>query len=373
MQHSPQLYNPWLPGAGPPPGLKRGIYTLKPTAGSCWDCQVTVSWSRWCGSRRTWWASGHTESETTMVKQCQSVLPGTPQLQNQGPPSDSSWYVEKIRTKQQLWDWSVLDTEIKRLSYHSASKFWGCPCPGPPHWAGLPSPPSQCNVPLLEKTSKSRGFFEDICCRDTSHLSWWPPSTQQRPSLFQASVENMVAGEEGVASSTTCPAGAPQLPQLLPALTGAASAPAELKSGARLEQQHCWGPAPTPQTGCAMPCPARRAVGWGRQAWPHWRPCLRPVVSSRSGKRQSWSRSTWDASHSSACFPFQGLLILKHTLASHLLRLSSAAPESHAGSQRCRAPLGSGSAPRTPVTCIPRGRAALWAFESLSNYAVVCS
>lgn len=152
-----------------------------------------------------------TQSETTMVKQRQSVLPGTPHLQNQGPPSDSSWCVEKIRTKQQLWDWSVLDTAIERLSYRSASKFWGCPCPGPPHWAGLPSPPSQRNVPLLEKTSKSRALFEEICCRDTSHLSWWPPSTQQRPSLFQPSVENMAVGEEGVAA-TTCPAGAPQLP-----------------------------------------------------------------------------------------------------------------------------------------------------------------
>jgi len=96
----------------------------------------------------------------------------------------------------------------------------------------------------------------------------------------------MAVGDEGVAA-TSCPTGAPRLPQLLCTLTGAASAPAELNSGARREQQRCGAPVSAAHTSGAMSCPARRAAGWGRQAWLGWRrfPHVQEDIKAAAGAR----------------------------------------------------------------------------------------
>lgn len=74
------------------------------------------------------------------------------------------------------------------------------------------------------------------------------------------------------------------------------------------------------------------------------------------------------------CFKTQGMFSFPGlAYFSTCLRPSSAVPGSRPVSQQRRAPLGSGLAPCAPVTRIPRGLVALWAFESLSNYAAVCS
>lgn len=158
-------YDPWPPGAGYAPGLRRGIYIPKSMAGLRWDCgnDSALAPETWWQNIAGWWI----QCETMTVKRCQSVLPGTPHPLNQGPPSDGTWYVEETFLKhttaierlkcfkQRNWETLLpLFPQILRpsLPRHPAQA---------PHQLGLPSPPSQCNLPLLEKTSKSQGLFEE--------------------------------------------------------------------------------------------------------------------------------------------------------------------------------------------------------------------